>query len=276
MQQYLRRNRFSEALDMLGVQALILLAALMWFVWLWGLAVPSLLAGCALGMLGMLARSRYRKRTVARREKQLRASIGGELMLEEMLLAEAKEAHFRAALLLAERWPVKMTSVREEGVLCRQGEETLLVVCVRTPPEGDLSSGDLISAQRAVRRTGADRGVLCALGKTSPKIAAKAEQAPVPLRIIPRETLLSIAGLLAPATDAQLVALGKRRQRGGGHGALLHLIYRRDKARRYFLYGLAMLILYLLTGMRLYAVPGMVCLTLGVLCRTGRAAQELL
>ena len=276
MESYLRRNRLSETLDGLGVCVLLYLLAVMWFTWLWGLNVPSLLAGAALGTLLWMGRHQWRKRTVARREKVLRSRIGAELMLESMLLAEPREAHFRAALLLAEKWPIAMQAVKEEGVICRQGEESLLIQCVRMPEDSELSVGDLLAAQRAVKRLKADRAVLCALGKVSPKTAARAEDALVPLRIIRRETLLFLAGQYAPATDEQLIELGKRKRRPAGQGSLARLVFRRDKARRYHLYGQLMLILYILTGARLYAVPGMVCLTMSVMCRWGRPGAETL
>ena len=275
MEQYLRRNRLSEALDALGMAALLYLLATGWFVWLWGLNLPSLLAGAALGTLFWLGRVQWRKRHVHRREKALRSRIGGELLLETMLLSEAKEAHFHAAVLLAEKWPIAMQRVKEEGVLCRQGEETLLVQCLRMPADGELSVGDLLAAQRAVKRVKADRAVLCVLGKVAPKVAARAEEAAVPLRIIRRETLLQLAGRYAPATDEQLIELGKR-SRPLQRGKVAHLVFRRDKARRYHLYGLGMLVVYVLTGARLYAVPGMVCLTMAVLCRWGRKMPEML
>ncbi len=275
MEQYLRRNRLSETLDALGIAALLYLLAAAWFVWLWGLTLPALLAGAALGTLLWLARNHWRKRTVHRREKALRSRLGGELMLENMLLAEAKEAHFHAAVLLAERWPILMRSVKDEGVLCCQGDETLLVQCLRMPADGELSVGDLLAAQRAVNRLQADRAVLCVLGKVSPKIAARAEAASVPLRIIRRETLLSLAGQYAPATDEQLIELGKRR-RPAERGHMLRLIFRPDKARRYHLYGLGMLIIYVLTDARLYAVPGMACLTMAVMCRVHPQAPDAL
>ena len=273
MEQYLRRNRLSETLDALGMATLLYLLAAGWFVWLWGLNLPALVAGGALGTLFWLARSEWRKRHVHRREKALRSRIGGELLLETMLLSEAREAHFHAAVLLAERWPITMQSVKEEGVLCRQGEETLLIQCIRMPVEGELSMGDLLSAQRAVKRLNVDKAVLCVLGKVSPKIAARTEEAAVPLRIIPRETLLALAGRYAPATDEQLIELGKRR-RPLQQGNIVRLIFRRDKAKRYHLYGLGMLIVYVLTGARLYAVPGMVCLTMAVMCRCHKSQPE--
>ena len=275
MEQYLRRNRLSEALDALGMGALLYLLAAGWFIWLWGLNLPSLLAGAALGTLFWLARSQWRRRTVHRRERALRSRLGGEMLLETMLLSEAKEAHFHAAVLLAEKWPIRMLSVKEEGVLCRQGEETLLIQCIRMPADGELSAGDLLSAQRAVKRLQADKAVLCVLGKVSPKIAARAEEASVPLRIIRRDTLLTLAGQYAPATDEQLIELGKRRK-PAEHGHMLRLIFRPDKARRYHLYGMGMLIIYVLTGSRLYAVPGMACLTMAVMCRIRPQSRETL
>ena len=102
-----------------------------WFVFLWGLNLPALLAGIALGTLLLLLRRLYRQTTLVRRETALRCRIGGELLLEKMLLSEAKEAHFQAALLLEEKWPLRMQRITADGALCRQekpsgGAETLL------------------------------------------------------------------------------------------------------------------------------------------------------
>ena len=276
MERYLRRNCLSEWMDGLGLCVLMYLLAAGWFTWLWGLNVPTLLAGAALGTLLCTARREWRKRTVHRREKALRSRLGAELMLEDMLMAEPREAHLRAAVLLAEKWPVTVETGKEEGALCRQGEETLLVQCIRMPADGELSVGDLLAAQRAVRRAKADRGILCPLGKASPKVLARAESALVPLRIIPRSTLLALAGQHAPATDAQLIALGQRRKRLAGQGSIIRLIFRPDKARRYHLYGLGMLLLYIPTDVRLYALAGLMLLTMAVLCRRARRQQEQL
>ena len=87
---------------------------------------------------------------------------------------------------------------------------------------------------------------------------------------------LTIAGQLSPATDEQLIDLGKRRRQMAGQGSFLHTVLRPEKARRYYAYGLGMLILYVLTALRLYAVPGMMCLTLAVLCQRGRRQRERL
>lgn len=276
MQQYLRRNRLSGMMDALGTAAVIYGAAALWFAWLWGLSIPTLLAGASLGTLMWMARCCWRRSRVARREQALRWRIGAELLLEELLLSDAKTAHEKMAQLIARRWAIHVEGVTEAGALCRQGKELLLLICLRVPEESELSPGDLAAAQRAVRKSGADRGVICTLGKASPKALARAEQTALPLRIIRRETLLLLAGQAYPATDEQLVALGRRRRRPAEQGGILMLVFRRDKARRYFAYGLMMTLLYVITGVRAYAVPGMACLTMAVLSRTGRSAPERL
>ena len=49
MESYLRRNRLAEALDSAGLYALLCFLAVMWFGWLWGISLASLVAGAALG-----------------------------------------------------------------------------------------------------------------------------------------------------------------------------------------------------------------------------------
>ena len=276
MEQYLRKNRFGTWMDGLGLRALIQLLALMWFVWLWGLALPSITAGLALGLMGQMALTLYRRCTVVRRERALRSRLGAEMMLEEMLLAPARQAHFQAALLLGERYRLAMRQVTDDGMICEYQGETLLISCLRMPAECELSVGDLAACQRACREHGAARGVICPLGKVTPKTAAKAEQGRIPLRIIRRETLLELAGQCSPATDEQLIALGKRKRRPAASGGRLNVLLRRDKAARYMLYGTALMLLYVLTASPLYPGPGAVCLTLGVFSRCGTGEENVL
>lgn len=272
MERYLRRNRLSEWLDGLGLCALLYGLSCLWFCFLWGLNAASLAAGAALGLLLCTARRQWRKRTVSRRERALRAGLGAELLLESMLMADAKEAHLQAALLLQAKWPLTLREATADGVLCVQGDEVLLVQCIRIPAEGELGMGDLLAAQRAAKRHGAARAVLCVLGKVSPKVCARAETALIPLRIIRRETLLTLAGRVSPATDEQLIELGRRRRRTSPPGGPMRLILRPEKAQRYQLYGVLLLVLYLLTGTRLNALSGVLCLTLATLSR--RTAGE--
>lgn len=269
MEQYLRKKRFGSWLDGAALRLLIMLAGIGWFVYLWGAGLPALLAGVALGLMGQMLLSRWRQSTLSRREEALRRRLGAELMLEDMLLSPARQAHFQAALLLGEKYPLEMLRVTDEGMLCRSGEETVLVSCIRMPSDGELSAGDLASCQRACRAQGAARGIVCSLGKVSAKILARAEMGRIPLRIVRREVLLALAGRCSPATDEQLVALGQRRRRPDNVSAM-QIILQREKAGRYMLYGVTLMMLYIITGVRFYPVPGALCMTLGTLCRCAR------
>lgn len=276
MEMNWRRSPLAEALDNVGRGALMLMLGIGWFTWLWGLNWLSIVAGMALGGLLLLLRHLYRQMTLARREKALRARIGGALYLEELLLCEAQEAHERVARLLLERWALDITQVTADGILCCQGEERLLVQCLRMPAQSELSVSQLIDAYRAMKRQQADRAVVCVLGKTTARVAAQAEEMPVPVGIVRRETLLTLAGKCFPATNEQLVRLGERKRRVRQRGSLLRIVTQRDKARRYWGYGVFLLTMYVVSGSTWYALPGVICLTLVVVCRSGHTEGEML
>ncbi len=281
METGFKRNLLAELLDSVGRGVLLMALGIGWFVFLWGLNLPALLAGIALGTLLLLLRRLYRQTTLARRETALplphrwrtaageNAAFGGEgSPLSGGAAAGGKVAAPDAAHYGRRR---AVQTGKPSG-----GAETLLVQCVRMPPEGELSIGQLVEAHRAMQRQQANRVILCVLGKAPPRVIARAEQMPTPIRVIRRETLLALAGRLSPATDAQLVALGQRKRRTPQRGSLLSIMTQREKAPRYWGYGLFMLILYILTGSAWYAMPGTVCLTLSVVCRSGQAEEARL
>lgn len=275
MQTYLRKARLSTIADDVGLRLVIMLLGIGWFIYLWGLGVPALLAGVALGILGQLGLSHYRRRTVDRREAALRRRLGGEMLLEEILLAPAKQAHFQTALLLGERYPLTMERVTSDGMLCRSGEERLLVSCIALPEESEVGQGQLLGLQRACKAHGVGRGVACVTGRCSAKTEAWAAEGTIPIRIIRREVLLELAGQISPATDAQLIELGKRRKRLAPSG-VRRTILRRDKAKTYLLYGTGLMLMYVVTGLGYYPIPGGVCLLLAVLSRCWPERNERL
>lgn len=275
MQSYLRKARTSALADGVGLRLLILLLGLGWFIYLWGLSVPALLAGAALGMMGQLALTHYRRRTVDRREAALRRRLGGEMLLEEILLAPSRQAHFQTALLLGLRYPLTMERVTEEGMLCRSGDERLLVSCIALPEDGEVGQGNIIALQRACRKHEVKRGVACVTGRCAAKVEAWAAEGTIPVRIIRREVLLALAGQASPATDEQLIELGKRRKRPVPTG-VRRTILRRDKAKTYLIYGTGLMLMYVVTGLRYYPIPGGICLLLAVLCRCWRGGEERL
>lgn len=274
MERYLRRGKLGSVLDDLGLRTVIALAAWCWFSWLWGIGVPSLLAGLALGVLGQMTLTRYRRHTVSRREEALRRALGGEMLLEEMMLAPARQAHLRSAMLLAQRYPLVIESVSDEGAQCRYDGKLLLVTCIRRAPESEAAAEDALQAQRACRRILADRVILCLTCRDGGSLNAFAERSAVPIRIIRRETMLRLAGQASPATDEQLIALGKRKKRPGSGSVLWATVLHRDRAGRYMFYGTAMLLIYILTGIRWYPLPGMLLLCLGACSRYGAKRAE--
>ncbi len=252
------------------------LAGLGWFIGLWGLSMPSILAGLALGLLGQLAMSRVRARYAAQREDMLRARLGGEMVLEEWLLCPAHRAHFQAAALLGQKYPLVLSRVTEDGVLCFYGKEVLLVACLTRPADAQVSSGDVAALQRACRTQKADRGVLCLTCRSSPKVESQAATGPVRVRSISRETMLHLAGQAAPATDEQLMALKARRKRLAAVDSVAKRILHPSKARRYMGYGIGLMLIYVVTGLRYYPIPAAVCMGLGAACRCRkREAEEL-
>ena len=276
MERYLRRKRLGGVLDEMGLRALIALGTVMWFVWLWGLGMPALLAGLALGLMGQMALTRWRRRAVEKRERALRRQLGGEMLLEDMLLQPPRRAHFQAAMLLGQRYPLRMERVTEDGMLCLSGEERLLVSCLLRPPECEANPGDLLAFQRAARAHGVRRCVLCLTCQCSAAARAWAETSAIPVRIISRETMLALAGQASPATDEQLIALGQRRNRPGPGGSVLRTILDRSKAGRYMFYGTAMVVLYVLTGLKWYPLPGLALVLLAVTSRYLAREKETL
>ncbi len=273
VQSYLRKARLSTLMDQGGLCLLLLALGIGWFVYLWGLGIPALVAGTALGILGQAGVGQWRRRTVSRREAALRRRLGGELMLEDMLLAPARRAHFQAALLLCGKYPLTMERVTDDGMLCRSGEERLLVSCIPLPEGAEAGQGTVANVQRACRRHGVQRGVACVTGRITPRVEAWAAEGCIPIRIIRREVLVQLAGAMSPATDEQLVALGQRKKRLAA-GVAGRAILRRSKAKTYMLYGLGFLLMYIVTGMKYYPIPGCLCLVLAALCRAWPGAEK--
>lgn len=252
METGFKRNLLAELLDSVGRGVLLMALGIGWFVFLWGLNLPALLAGIALGTLLLLLAPPLSSDDIGAARNGTPLPHRWRTAAGENAAFEAK-THFRRRCCWRKSGRSGCSALRPDGALCRQekpsgGAETLLVQCVRMPPEGELSTGQLVEAHRAMQRQQANRVILCVLGKAPPRVIARAEQMPTPIRVIRRETLLALAGRLSPATDAQLVALGQRKRRTPQRGSLLSIMTQREKAPRYWGYGLFMLILYILTG----------------------------
>lgn len=276
MQAYLRSHRLAGFMNILGLRVLIAMLAQGWFILLWGLTVPAMTAGLALGVLGQLGLTRFRRENAAAKEAALRRRLGGECRLEELLLMPPADAHRTAAELLRLRYPeLTIERADDDGALCRWQGERLLVVCPAQTPQSELSADAAARIGRACRAAEAARGIVCLTGKCSREAAAWAETGPVVLRFFSRETMLALAGAAHPVTDEQLAALGARKKRPAP-GGWTRSVLLPGKAKRYMMYGVALMLLYVVTGLKYYPAPGAVCMVLATLCRCVRPGPEAL
>ena len=265
MQEYLHRTRLSSLMDGIGFHFAALTCGIMWFALLWGLRLSAVTAGLSLYALILLIRSRTRDSRVKRKEKQLRERIGGELALERLLLSPREQANFEAAMLLSLRAPLTLLRTGEEGTLCSLRGEKLLISFVQSPQCDTIQPGQVLALQRGVRRMKAQSGVLCAPCGISQKAKDQAEES-VPVRFIDREKLIRLFGRVNPATDEQLVALGRRKKSRPAVG-WLRVVLDRQRARRYFCYGGLLLLMYQFTHLIYYALPGLICVCLAAVSR---------
>ena len=274
MQEYLRRTRLSGIMDGAGFHLLALFGSLIWFTLLWGLRLPSLTAGASLYLLIALIRKKTRDGRLKRKEKKLRAVIGGELALERLLLSPPDQAHFEMAMLLSLKYPLVLLRTGQDGVLCALRGDRLLIAFAQLPACCKLDAVNVLNFQRAVRAANARRGVLCVPCPIDP---AAREQAltGTPVSFLSREALIPLFGENNPATDAQLVALGRRKKRRASV-SWLRTVLSPLRAKKYAWYGGLLLCMYQLTHLIYYAVPGLVCVSLAAACRCVRKEEGTL
>ena len=273
MQDYFQRSRLGNAMDSLGFHFFTLILSNFWFILLWGLRLPALTAGAALYVMIVILRKKVRDDHVTRREAQLRAAIGGELALNRLLLTAPEKANFEIAMLLSLREPLTLIQAGEGGVLCAAKGKKWVISFLQSPAETSVGPGDVLRLQREIRSLNADRGLLCVCGKISPEAARQAEGEPF-VSFLGRDRLISILGSANPATDSQLVALGKRRKKAAPT-YWLRLILNPSRAKRYACYGALLLGMYQFTHLIYYALPGLVCVSLAAACRCVRREKSV-
>lgn len=276
MQQYLEKTRLGGTLDSLGLRLLILISCVLWFVFLWGVTLAALFAGIAFYLLVNLAIRLGKRKTVARREEALRQRIGGEMALEALPLTPPRQAHFQTALWLTLAYPLRLERITEDGVLCRLENEMVLVRCINRHPSVQISAQDIIEAQRAALGHNASRCALCTASSLSTAARAQLGLAEPPVKMVSKERLIRLAGAAAPVTDAQLIELGARKRRHVGIGVWLNHILAPHRSRRYFWYGIGLLLLYLITRLPYYPVPAVLCLCLALLTKLRHAKEDTL
>ncbi len=252
-------------MDGIGFHFAAMTSSILWFALLWGLRLSAVTAGFSLYALILLIRSQTRDSRVKRKEKQLRMRIGGEMALERLLLSPREQANFEAAVLLSLRVPLTLLRTGEDGTLCAFRGEKVLIAFAQSAQADTIQPGQVLALQRSVQRMDAQRGILCAPCEISQKAKDQAEQS-VPVGFIGREKLILLFGRANPATDEQLVALGRRKKQRPAAG-WFRVALDRQRARRYVCYGGLLLLMYQFTHLIYYALPGLICVILAAVSR---------
>ena len=116
MEKYRPKTAVASLNDRIFRMLVPCIAGIAWFVFLWGLSLPAITAGIALGVLIWLCIRQFGKRITRKREKQMRRIIGGELALRKLLLLPPRHAAFQAALWIAPQYPIIMQKAVDWGM----------------------------------------------------------------------------------------------------------------------------------------------------------------
>ena len=238
-----------------------------WFVYLWGMRLTALTAGVAFGGLLWLCARQFGKKSMMRREKQMRRIIGGELALGRLLLMPPRHAAFQAALWVSPRVPVRMQRALDWGVTGTLEDKPVLVRLIAQHESIPVTVQQVVEAAREMRALDAQSLILCLTAPATREALTYAAGFDPPIRVISRQEMIDLAGLCSPATDEDLSRLGRRKKARSRPKDWADLILAPSRARRYFWYGMGMSALALLTGQRFYPIPAAVCLMLFAACK---------
>ena len=263
MESYRPKTALASAADHLLRVLLAWAAGVGWFVALWGLCLPALTAGTALGGLFWLCARLLGKKQVQKKEAVLRQTLGGELALEKLLLASPDEATFQCVQWLQARTRLQI----ESGGLGMWDGETVLFRLFAQHPGTEISSQQISETIRKARQAQVQRILLCTTAPLSSAACRLAETAESSLRLVGREELIQLAGACCPATDEDLCRLKQRKPKRRSAREWLKIILHPSRAKRYFWYGVGLAALTLATGQRFYPIPAAVCLLLFAGCK---------
>ncbi len=267
MQKYRPKTPLSSFSDHLLRALFPWAVGLAWFVWLWGVSLPALTAGTALGVMLWLCARLLGKKRVARREWQMRQVIGGELALEKLLLLPPRHAAFQAALWIGPEAPVVMQKALDWQVTGQLDGKPALVRLIAQHESQPVTVQQIIECLREARQAAADICVLCCTAPLCRDAAAYVETCDMPLRLFDREAMIRFAGLASPATDEDLRRIGRRKRKRRTIAEWADAMLSPGRARRYFWYGVGLGVLALLTRLPYYPIPAGVCFALYASCR---------
>lgn len=274
MQKYRPRAPLASAADRVLRMLVTTGLGIGWFVYLWGLSLPALIAGVAMGGLMWLCARMFGKKSTEKREKQMRRMIGGELALKRLLLLPSRHAAFQAALWIAPRIPVSMQRTAHWGVVGTLKGKTVLIRLIAQHESVPVNVQQIIEALRDMQSEKADSCILCLTAPATRDALDYAAGLDPPVRVFSREEMIDLAGLCCPATDEDLSRLARRKKTSRGARGWLAIVLDASRARRYFWYGLGLSALALLTGQTFYPLPAAICLMLFIACKIRAFRKE--
>ncbi|NLV57572.1 MAG: hypothetical protein GXY67_02285 [Clostridiales bacterium] len=274
MEQYRQKTPLATAMDRLLLRLAVVGLGVGWFLFLWGVTLPAFTAGFAFGCLLWLSLRRFEAMSIQKKEKQLRRVIGGELALDRLLLMPSRHAAFQAAMWLLPKVPLEMQKTTESGVLCKYKGETALVQLIAQHKSIPVTVQQIIDVHKECKAHKVSRCVICLTAPLSREGMAYIEKAKPEMKVVPREELIRLAGHAFPATDEELSGMAKSGQRHTGWRRWVELVLSPDRAKGYFVYGLGLAMLSLITGLWYYSLPAVICLALCVLSRWYRPKDK--
>lgn len=266
MEKYMQKTAVAAVSDHVFRILAAVGAGIIWFVWLWGLSLPALTAGIALGGLIWLCLRQLGKKRLQKREQDMRRMLGGEMAVDRLLMLPDRHAAFQAALWIAPKAPLEMQRTISNGVTGTLDGKPVMVWLIARHKSTEIDVGAVLEALRAAKEHDAQRIFLCVTAPMNKAAKKFVEEAEVAIRVVSREEMVFLAGICNPATDEDLLQLKKRRPRRKNCREWLNIIFDSSRKRRYLLYGLGLAGLWGLTRQPFYPIPAVICLCLYAGC----------
>lgn len=272
MQKYRPKTMIASLSDRIMRILITCALGIGWFIFLWGVTLPALLAGWALGALLWLCVRQFSKQATRKREIQMRCMIGGELALDRLLLESPRKAAFQCALWLSPEYPLIMHKALDWAVTGMNSDQKTTISLIAQHPAQPVTVQQIIKCVRMARERQMEQIVLCLTAPADETALSYAAGLSPPVRIITRNELIKLAGRVHPATDEELRQIGRQKKTRLSPKQWLAVILDVSHARRYFWYGIGLALLALATGSGYYPFPAAACLGLWAAGRLRDAA----
>jgi len=272
MQKYRLKTPIAAISDRLLRAAVTSVLGVGWFVFLWGLSLPALTAGLALGALLWLCVRQFSRQSTCKREEQMRRMIGGELALARLLLEPPRKAAFQCALWLTPKYPLVMQKALEWCVIGLLNGKKTCIRLIAQHPHQKITPQQILDCAREARERQMEQTLLCLTAPAESEALSYAAGLDPPIRIIEYSELTELAGYAQPATDEDLSRLARQKRTRRSAQEWLAVVLDDSRARRYFWYGIGLSLFALLTGSGYYPFPAAVCLGLYAGCKLRKAA----